>query len=108
MFCSILTGCVVQVYDVTKFLAEHPGGEEVMIEVAGMDASDAFEDIGHSNGARDMLAKYLIGELDGVPPKKQKKSGGAAGAGAGGGSITKVLVPVIMMAVIAFLVQKFM
>jgi hypothetical protein len=24
-----------KVYDVTKFLAEHPGGEEVMVEVAG-------------------------------------------------------------------------
>ena len=25
----------LQVYDVTKFLIEHPGGEEVMLEVAG-------------------------------------------------------------------------
>lgn len=24
-----------KVYDVTKFLEEHPGGEEVMLEVAG-------------------------------------------------------------------------
>jgi cytochrome b involved in lipid metabolism len=28
-----------KVYDVTKFLAEHPGGDEVMVEVAGKLAS---------------------------------------------------------------------
>ncbi|KAL5467686.1 hypothetical protein EMCRGX_G031949 [Ephydatia muelleri] len=32
------------VYDVTKFLEEHPGGEEVMLEQAGRDATEAFED----------------------------------------------------------------
>ena len=32
----------------------------------------------------------------------------SAGSAAGGGGIAKVLVPVVVMAVIAFLVQKFM
>jgi cytochrome b involved in lipid metabolism len=31
-----------KVYDVTKFLEEHPGGEEVMLEVAGESPSHQF------------------------------------------------------------------
>ena len=30
----------------------------------GKDATEAFEDIGHSDEAREILEKYLIGELD--------------------------------------------
>ena len=30
----------------------------------GKDATEAFEDIGHSDEAREMLVKYYIGELD--------------------------------------------
>ena len=52
-----------KVYDVTKFLDEHPGGEEILIEHAGVDATEPFEDVGHSTDARDMMQEYLIGEL---------------------------------------------
>lgn len=31
---------------------QHPGGEEVLIEQAGRDATEAFEDVGHSTDAR--------------------------------------------------------
>ncbi|XP_030382727.1 cytochrome b5 [Scaptodrosophila lebanonensis] len=51
------------IYDVTAFLNEHPGGEEVLIEQAGKDATENFEDVGHSNDARDMMKKYKVGEL---------------------------------------------
>ncbi|CAH0722097.1 unnamed protein product, partial [Brenthis ino] len=51
------------VYDVTKFLDEHPGGEEVLLELAGQDATDAFEDISHSSDARSLMKKYKIGEV---------------------------------------------
>jgi cytochrome b involved in lipid metabolism len=37
-----------KVYDVTKFLVEHPGGEEVLLDAAGAYATDSFEDVGHS------------------------------------------------------------
>ncbi|XP_054439759.1 cytochrome b5 [Pteronotus mesoamericanus] len=52
-----------KVYDVTKFLEEHPGGEEVLREQAGGDATENFEDIGHSTDARELSQTYLIGEL---------------------------------------------
>lgn len=53
-----------KVYDVTKFLEEHPGGEEVLLEQAGKDATESFEDVGHSTDARTMMKEYLIGELN--------------------------------------------
>ncbi|ROI79375.1 Cytochrome b5 [Anabarilius grahami] len=52
-----------KVYDVTKFLEEHPGGEEVLREQAGGDATESFEDVGHSTDAREMASSMLIGEL---------------------------------------------
>lgn len=53
-----------KVYDVTKFLEEHPGGDEVLLSATGKDATDDFEDVGHSNSAREMMAEYLVGEID--------------------------------------------
>nr|XP_033495080.1 cytochrome b5 [Epinephelus lanceolatus] len=52
-----------KVYDVTKFLEEHPGGEEVLREQAGGDATESFEDVGHSTDAREMSESMVIGEL---------------------------------------------
>ena len=60
------------VYDVGRFLDEHPGGEEVILELAGMDATEGFDQIGHSDDARDLLKKMCIGRLDptaaSIPP----------------------------------------
>ncbi|XP_056463488.1 cytochrome b5 [Gadus chalcogrammus] len=52
-----------KVYDVSSFLEEHPGGEEVLLEQAGADATESFEDVGHSIDAREILLQYFIGEL---------------------------------------------
>lgn len=52
-----------KVYNLTSFAALHPGGAEVLLDCAGADASEAFEDVGHSQDAFDMLAPYLVGEL---------------------------------------------
>ena len=50
-------------YDVTKYLDDHPGGAEVMLDVAGQNADEFFEDIGHSKEAREELKKYYIGDF---------------------------------------------
>ncbi|XP_053608246.1 cytochrome b5-like isoform X7 [Plodia interpunctella] len=52
-----------EVYDVTSFLSEHPGGEDSLLDVAGKDGTLAFEDVGHSADARQMMKKYKIGQL---------------------------------------------
>jgi len=50
------------VYDVTKFLNEHPGGL-VILHHAGKDCTDAFNDIDHSVSTKELLNKYLIGKI---------------------------------------------
>jgi len=60
---SIWTVIHDKVYDITQFLDEHPGGEEILIENAGIDSTEAFEDVGHSSDAREMLEQYYKGEL---------------------------------------------
>ncbi|XP_026036354.1 cytochrome b5 [Astatotilapia calliptera] len=61
-----------KVYDVTKFLEEHPGGEEVLREQAGGNATESFEDVGHSTDAREMASSMVIGEVH--PEDRQKLS----------------------------------
>lgn len=50
------------VYDVTDFRKEHPGGDAIL-DGAGKDATEMFESVGHSSGARDEMANWKIGKL---------------------------------------------
>ncbi|CAM8974666.1 unnamed protein product [Rhodiola kirilowii] len=54
-----------RVLNVTKFLDAHPGGDDVLLEVAGKDVTKEFENVGHSNAAQVLLAKYQVGILKG-------------------------------------------
>lgn len=54
------------VYDVTKFVQDHPGGQEVFMEWAGRDVTTVMSDPDshqHSPSAYLMLEKYKIGLL---------------------------------------------
>ena len=74
-----------KVYDVTKFMDSHPGGPELITDNAGMDATDEFEDVGHSLGARKQLQDYLIGELDQpAAPARAPSSASSISTQAGG------------------------
>jgi cytochrome b involved in lipid metabolism len=82
-----------KVYDVTEFLEEHPGGYDIILTstgadpspthglsrgaryrahacptwfcgFAGKDATQDFEEIGHSNSAKKLLEKYYIGKYE--------------------------------------------
>lgn len=85
----------------TKFLEDHPGGDEVLLSATGMrntiifyllciiyveiivrrlrngnnlglmdgwlagkDATDDFEDVGHSSSARAMMDEFYVGDID--------------------------------------------
>ncbi|KAB8218442.1 hypothetical protein BDV33DRAFT_192695 [Aspergillus novoparasiticus] len=52
-----------KVYDVTKYLEDHPGGSAILLEVAGTDATEAFEEVGHSDEAREQLEPFYVGDL---------------------------------------------
>ncbi|MBY8978555.1 hypothetical protein KHP62_22410, partial [Rhodobacteraceae bacterium NNCM2] len=82
-----------KVYDTSAFVDEHPGGEEVLLDVGGQDATEAFEDVGHSDEAREILDGLLVGTLKRMPgdpaPKapaataSPSSSQGEAGMGVG-------------------------
>lgn len=43
------------------------GGEEVMLDQAGKDCSDTYEDVGHSDEAREILETLRVGNLKRLP-----------------------------------------
>lgn len=62
------------------------GGDEVLVDVAGQEATEAYDDAGHSDEADKILAKYLVGKLD--APKsaaagKTRNKGGKSQRGLG-------------------------
>ncbi|XP_075521910.1 cytochrome b5-like [Primulina tabacum] len=72
-----------KVYDVTKFLDDHPGGDDVLLTATGKDATDDFEDVGHSSSARATMDEFFVGEIDSstiqskaqyTPPPKQTQA----------------------------------
>jgi cytochrome b involved in lipid metabolism len=42
-----------------------------LFDVAGVDATEAFEDVGHSEEARALLKDMFVGDLEGVSRKKK-------------------------------------
>lgn len=64
-----------KVYDLTKFLDEHPGGRAILVENAGLDSSDEFDDVGHSKDAKEMLTEYEIGRVEGEEEEEKQKPG---------------------------------
>ncbi|KYQ91307.1 cytochrome b5 A [Tieghemostelium lacteum] len=105
-----------EVFDVTKFIEDHPGGEQVLLENAGQDATQNFDDVGHSANANSMMQKYKIGTVKGGvvkkvelkkpsqtsssktdKPKKDNKSN------EGGLGLLKIPIIILVLAVIAYL-----
>jgi cytochrome b involved in lipid metabolism len=61
---KVLVAIHGQVYDLTKFLNEHPGGGEVLKASSGKDATQDFEDTAHSGTARNMMGEYIVRYLE--------------------------------------------
>lgn len=55
-----------KVYDVTSFLNDHPGGDDLILQHAGKDIEEVMKDKlehEHSDSAYNMLDEYVIGRL---------------------------------------------
>lgn len=55
-----------KVYDVTNFLPDHPGGDDLILKYAGKDIGDVMKDASeheHSEAAYDMLDDFVIGRV---------------------------------------------
>jgi len=98
------------VFDVTKFLDEHPGGEEVLLEQAGKDATENFEDVGHSTDARELMKEYKVGTLKAEDRKNTKDKGPkpwAAGSSDSNSDWKTWAIP-ITLSVLAVIVYRFL
>mmetsp|Transcript_99362 Transcript_99362/g.138064 ORF Transcript_99362/g.138064 Transcript_99362/m.138064 type:complete len:171 (-) Transcript_99362:103-615(-) len=69
-----------KVYEVTDYLDDHPGGVEIITDLAGMDTTEDFEDVGHSEEAYEQLKDYYIGDVGGESIKDVKAGTGSAPA----------------------------
>jgi hypothetical protein len=57
---SCLVGIHGNVYDLTNFLETHPGSPDTLLVNSGRDATNYFEDMGHSLGARRVAKKLCV------------------------------------------------
>lgn len=51
-----------KVYNLTSWMAEHPGGAEIMVEMCGKDGSESFGSH-HKSEVDAVLAQYYIGAI---------------------------------------------
>jgi len=93
-----------KVYNVSAFLGEHPGGEEVLRDVAGKEATKDFDDVGHSDEAARMMEKYYVGNLDGgyIPPPSNKTNPPSTPRKTEEANYKAIIVPLVLL-IIAYL-----
>ncbi|KAI8970074.1 cytochrome b5-like heme/steroid binding domain-containing protein [Mycotypha africana] len=84
-----------KVYNVTKFIDEHPGGDELLLDEGAKDATQAFEDVGHTNDAREILERYYIGDLDPTSTPVAVQSPNGSPAKQAKGNPLRVIIPVV-------------
>lgn len=93
-----------KVYDITKFVDEHPGGVDTLTDVGGVDGSSEFDSVGHSDSAKAMLTKYYLGDLS----AEEKAAVKAAKKGAKGTQSSNLAIGfvVALLAAVVYLVFK--
>lgn len=90
------------VYDVSKFANEHPGGVDTMVAAAGIDGTSDFDGVGHSDSAKKQLITYQIGRVDKADLAawgKSKSSGKQSS-----NSFVSVAIVLALLAIVAYLV----
>ncbi|EGC29703.1 hypothetical protein DICPUDRAFT_99752 [Dictyostelium purpureum] len=99
------------VFDVTKFVVEHPGGEEVLKGNGGKDATQEFDDVGHSASAIAKMEALRIGRIAGASPRVEKKKEvkkvtstpvRTAPKESGGLGLLKIPIFIIVLAIVAY------
>ena len=53
-----------RVYDIAEF-DDHPGGKDILLSLAGKDATADFEETGHTDQARKQALNFFVGFLEG-------------------------------------------
>ena len=51
---------IMKIYNIINYLDKHPGGRDILEEFKDKDITAIFDDIGHSDGAKRMMKKFLV------------------------------------------------
>ncbi|CAI9764152.1 unnamed protein product [Fraxinus pennsylvanica] len=93
-----------KVYNVTPFLEEHPGGDEVLLTSTEKDATNDFEDVGHSDDAKVTMQQFYVGEIDESTLPSNKKytppPTAASTANRDSGSSSKILLFILPLLIL--------
>ncbi len=98
-----------KVYNVASWLQDHPGGEEVLLQNAGMDCTKDYEAIQHSEPAQALRENYLVGELvaqdqityDELAKKSSVPGASLSGNNGGSSSMTSEAILAVLVALYA-------
>ncbi|CAD5321573.1 unnamed protein product [Arabidopsis thaliana] len=97
-----------KVYDISTFMDEHPGGDNVLLAVTGKDASIDFEDVNHSKDAKELMKKYCIGDVDQstvpvtqqyIPPWEKESTAAETTKEESGNKLLIYLIPLLILGV---------
>ncbi|KAH6634724.1 nitrate reductase [Chaetomium sp. MPI-SDFR-AT-0129] len=61
-----------KVYNVTDYIVDHPGGVDVLVDVLGRDATEEYDNAGHSEDASEIMAEFCVGTLKKTESQKPK------------------------------------
>ena len=61
------------VFDVSQYIQDHPGGADLLIEAAGTDATEVFDNAGHSEDALEIMRELCVGMLKGYKKPAPKR-----------------------------------
>lgn len=98
-----------KIYDVSGFVDEHPGGEEVLLDEAGKDATEAFDDVGHSEYASELLTDMYVGEGNPeelVTVKQKPQTVDTSSSTQGGGANVGLIFLAVVVAGVAYFYFK--
>eukprot|EP00756_Hemistasia_phaeocysticola_P059102 Hpha_TRINITY_DN35810_c0_g1::TRINITY_DN35810_c0_g1_i1::g.84869::m.84869 len=93
-----------RVYGVADYMAEHPGGEEVLIEHGGRDATGDFQNVGHGPSALAKMRTLLVGKVTGARLLSDDELSGKGGGGSAG--LLVVIIFLVIIGAYAFLTNK--
>uniref|UniRef100_A0A914EAZ3 Cytochrome b5 n=1 Tax=Acrobeloides nanus TaxID=290746 RepID=A0A914EAZ3_9BILA len=90
-------------------------GCEVLLEKAGDDRTEAFEDVGHSTDAREMREQYLVGEIVddekwqySYDKKSTLKQNDSSQSGNAGNPLEALIYPGLIVVIVAILYYLFL
>merc|ERR1712166_1621955 len=96
-----------KVFDVTKYQEEHPGSDSILHDVKGMDATQEFDDVGHSMDAISKRDTLIVGDFDMSTIDQLPGYQSRSTSSGGDGGVASALGPILFIVLIGVLAVYF-